>query len=184
MNLKILPLCQCQTEIEIIYPRLIRYPNSPKWEISPMLQTWHIGKAAYKEFNVVIMAFLVQSGSIPCFTRKYIVTTYLLEKDNSRQTRDYHVGVCIYFNNHILFGRGRITCCNMKRNDNISTPLPQLIFTTATLLQVARIVFITAEVRFHDDVIKWKHFPRYWPFVRGIHRSRWIPRTKASDVGL
>ena len=24
--------------------------------------------------------------------------------------------------------------------------------------------------REHDDVIKWKHFPRYWPFVRGIHR--------------
>ena len=23
----------------------------------------------------------------------------------------------------------------------------------------------------YDDVIKWKHFPRYWPFVRGIHRS-------------
>ena len=23
----------------------------------------------------------------------------------------------------------------------------------------------------HDDVIKWKHFPRYWPFARGIHRS-------------
>ena len=23
----------------------------------------------------------------------------------------------------------------------------------------------------HDDVIKWKHFPRYCPFVRGIHRS-------------
>ena len=23
----------------------------------------------------------------------------------------------------------------------------------------------------HDDVIKWKHFPRYWPFVRGIYRS-------------
>ena len=22
-----------------------------------------------------------------------------------------------------------------------------------------------------DDVMKWKHFPRYWPFVRGIHRS-------------
>ena len=22
----------------------------------------------------------------------------------------------------------------------------------------------------HDDIIKWKHFPRYWPFVRGIHR--------------
>ena len=24
----------------------------------------------------------------------------------------------------------------------------------------------------HDDVLKWKkHFPRYWPFVWGIHRS-------------
>ena len=23
----------------------------------------------------------------------------------------------------------------------------------------------------HGDVIKWKHFPRYKPFVRGIHRS-------------
>ena len=23
----------------------------------------------------------------------------------------------------------------------------------------------------HYDVIKWKHFPRYWPLVQGIHRS-------------
>ena len=23
----------------------------------------------------------------------------------------------------------------------------------------------------HDDVTKRKHIPRYWPFVRGIHRS-------------
>ena len=27
------------------------------------------------------------------------------------------------------------------------------------------------KVVFHDDVIKWKHFPRNWPFVREIHRS-------------
>ena len=31
---------------------------------------------------------------------------------------------------------------------------------------------------------KWKHFTRYWPFVRGIQRHRWIPLTKASDVEL
>ena len=24
--------------------------------------------------------------------------------------------------------------------------------------------------QWHDDVIKWKHVHRYWPFVRGIHR--------------
>ena len=31
-------------------------------------------------------------------------------------------------------------------------------------------------------IIKWKHFPCYWPFVRGIHQ--WIPLTKASDAEL
>ena len=30
---------------------------------------------------------------------------------------------------------------------------------------------VCGRVRYHDDVIKWKHFLRYWPFVRGIHRS-------------
>ena len=27
------------------------------------------------------------------------------------------------------------------------------------------------QMEIHDDVIKWKHFPRNWPFVRGIPRS-------------
>ena len=36
----------------------------------------------------------------------------------------------------------------------------------------------TSHYYFHYDVIKWKHFPRYWPFVQAIHR--WIPLTKAS----
>ena len=33
------------------------------------------------------------------------------------------------------------------------------------------ITLVTSFLKTHDDVIKWKHFPRYWPFVRGIHRS-------------
>ena len=28
-----------------------------------------------------------------------------------------------------------------------------------------------AKTAVHDDVIKWKNFPRYWPFVQGIRRS-------------
>ena len=36
----------------------------------------------------------------------------------------------------------------------------------------------------HDDVMKWKHFPRYWPFVRGIHRSPVNSPHKASDAEL
>ena len=41
---------------------------------------------------------------------------------------------------------------------------------------------------YHDDVIKWKHFLRYWPFVRGIHRlpvnSPHKPVTRSFDVFL
>ena len=34
------------------------------------------------------------------------------------------------------------------------------------------IVLSASEVTLdHDDVIKWKHFPRNWPFLRDIHRS-------------
>ena len=34
----------------------------------------------------------------------------------------------------------------------------------------------------HGDVIKWKHFPRYWPFVKGSTVHHWILLTKASDT--
>ena len=33
------------------------------------------------------------------------------------------------------------------------------------------VIFVSSYIKEHDDVIRWKHFPRYWPFVRGIHRS-------------
>ena len=35
----------------------------------------------------------------------------------------------------------------------------------------------------HDDVIKWKHFLRYLPFVRGIHRSPLISPDKGQWRG-
>ena len=42
---------------------------------------------------------------------------------------------------------------------------------SVTLLFVRQLVSADSnESTRHDDIIKWKHFPRYWPFVRGIHR--------------
>ena len=32
-------------------------------------------------------------------------------------------------------------------------------------------MFVSLHTWVHDDVIKWKHFPHNWPFVREIHRS-------------
>ena len=43
---------------------------------------------------------------------------------------------------------------------------------TLKFLCISRLNIIVSENPYiHDDVIKWKHFPRYWPFVRGNHRS-------------
>ena len=33
----------------------------------------------------------------------------------------------------------------------------------------------------HDDVITWKHVPRYWLFVRGVHPAQW-PVMRSFDV--
>ena len=34
----------------------------------------------------------------------------------------------------------------------------------------------------HNDVIHWKHLPRYRPFVKGTTGYRWIPLTQVSET--
>ena len=41
----------------------------------------------------------------------------------------------------------------------------------ADVLQIDLTLYVLNYVREDDDVIQWKHFPRYWSLVRGIHRS-------------
>ena len=52
-------------------------------------------------------------------------------------------------------------------------PMAWCLFNTSTSDGVDRSVRFrgTEQIRSHEDVIKWKHFPPNWPFVRGIHRS-------------
>ena len=53
--------------------------------------------------------------------------------------------------------------------------------------QIAMVIFPRTIMVFdtkYDDVIKWKHFPCYWPFVRGIHLLQVNSHTKASDAEL
>ena len=45
-------------------------------------------------------------------------------------------------------------------------------------------LLVSKITKLHDDVIKWKHVPRYWPFVRGIHLSPVNFPTKVSDAEL
>ena len=44
-------------------------------------------------------------------------------------------------------------------------------FKMSTRQLVHHIFFTSVRPSWNDEVIKWEHFPRYWPFVRGIHRS-------------
>ena len=45
----------------------------------------------------------------------------------------------------------------------------ELVF--SVICQILFYPFVKSLFITHDDVIKWKHFPRYWPFVGEIHRS-------------
>ena len=46
----------------------------------------------------------------------------------------------------------------------------EMSFDIRPLRTFSRVSLLDCRIQ-HDDVIKWKHFPRYWPFVRRIHRS-------------
>ena len=48
----------------------------------------------------------------------------------------------------------------------------QLILMTSRVYYVYIYIYIESQTAmFHDDAIKWKQFPRYWPFMPGIHWS-------------
>ena len=76
--------------------------------------------------------------------------------------------------------RWRTACCIVSHSRRVATSwFIILSFITSSLVITTRATLLA-----HDDVIKWKHFPRHWTFVRGFHRPRWIPKTKASDTKL
>ena len=56
-------------------------------------------------------------------------------------------------------GRNNITLCRPCRDSVMK------------LIERIYIYDIWQYLSIHDDVIKWEHFPRCWPSVRGIHRS-------------
>ena len=61
------------------------------------------------------------------------------------------------------------------RDNHVNNVVPDVL--------APRIARTSANMVLHDDVIKWKHFPRYWPFVWWIHRRpAQRPVTQSFDV--
>ena len=60
---------------------------------------------------------------------------------------------------------GWLSCSSLETLElEVTTSYPDDLFVSVTSTWLHLRAFPV-----HDDVIKWKHFPRYWPFVRGIH---------------
>ena len=70
---------------------------------------------------------------------------------------------------------------HIPNSDSIYMPLNEAIVNVSFHMQKKQKSGLLA---FPNDVIKWKHFPGYWAFVWGIHRSPVNSHTKASCAEL
>ena len=85
----------------------------------------------------------------------------------------YMIMACMMFNNH--------ACQTIWfQSSNGLTSIYTLLFYAwhnwqfvydAITRQKTHSTILYSVCHYADDVIKWKHFPRYWPFVRGINQS-------------
>ena len=58
-----------------------------------------------------------------------------------------------------------------------------IVLVTWTITRRLFILSHHVKTTVHDNVIKWKYFTRYWPFVQGIHRSPVNSPYKAQWLG-
>ena len=58
-----------------------------------------------------------------------------------------------------------------KKSRWLWVPLVVGVFMEITICMAFLCLAWLGASTFHDDVMEWKHFPRYWPFVREIHQS-------------
>ena len=60
-----------------------------------------------------------------------------------------------------------------KVKNNVLSLANRCLISESQNFEMCRLLYMTTNTKryIHDNVIKWKHFPRYWTFVWGIHRS-------------
>ena len=73
---------------------------------------------------------------------------------------------CVIFETAIAPGRKSIMLCNISYHKHSLSSHHICLNTVISLIKDTGEIYLI-----RDDAIKWKHLPRYCPFVRGIHRS-------------
>ena len=85
--------------------------------------------------------------------------------------------VCIFVN---------VMCATEKINTYVMADEMSYVVYGAISVIVECVTFSLTYINLfaeHDDLIKWKHCPRYWPFVWGIRRSPVNPPHKGQWCG-
>ena len=75
--------------------------------------------------------------------------------------------ICYEFNSDKIYAIKILTYASASTKDSVKIIISMLYLIAIDLFASC---FIAA-IDVHDDVIKWKHFPRYWSFVQVIHWS-------------
>ena len=88
--------------------------------------------------------------------------------DGGKIDNDSCIRACRRYNDWNTINQDLITRCHIMYIESGNIKYTPMLALTQFWPRVHR---ARNAICLHDDVIKWKHFPRYWPFVRGIHRS-------------
>ena len=75
----------------------------------------------------------------------------------------------------------------VSANNDITTPLSFMTsqinsITTQKIIAVNAWERVRKVLKSHDDAIKWRLFPRYWPLCGDLSGHRWTLLTMASDA--
>ena len=70
------------------------------------------------------------------------------------------------------YPESKVHGANMGPSWVLSTPDGPHVSPMNLVIRIVKLLFmlVFSDIT-HDDVMKWKHFPRYWSFVQGIQRS-------------
>ena len=110
------------------------------------------------------------------------------DRHSSPYTPRLFFGMCIHFNYLSSLFHWHVQ--DLHDNDNMFSELSINIMRNILRCSSAIADCLQMDTKLvckgqpHDDVIKWKHFPRDWPFVREFTGYRRIPLTKASHAEL
>ena len=105
----------------------------------------------------------------------FIIHFCSLNKSEAMKSRDSSTPVFSQINDHVKIQLMQtLTIMSQKFHGQLGVGSVMLtLFGLRAFIHVSINWYLIGDTAMdtHDDVIKWKHFPRYWLFVRGFHRS-------------